>query len=486
MRQLILMIVFVFIYTGQLFAQKLKLGTPLQSKMVVQQAQPFSVWGKTTPGNWVSIKASWLTDSLIVKALADSVFFCQLKVPKARKGDYTRYELLVRTKDTSINLTDVLIGEVWLCSGQSNMEMSMRPVPPYHQGVLNNSQEIASAASDKIRLYRNEKLYDSVQRDFTKGQWTECLPEYAAMFSGVAYYFGKRMSEVLDVPIGLFQSSIGSASCQAFMSRSVLAGDPDLKRVYIDPYDKNPQDKIPVLRPMYVYNAMIHPLIPFSIKGVLWYQGESNAGEIKMYPKLMAKLIDSWRSLFKQPNMPFYYVQMTPYNWKKNDSTEFRYALFREAQAKVTTLVQNTAMVCTMDVGDPDQIHPSNKKPVGERLAMMALHNTYKRKMENPYGPVFRNMIIRNEKVIIEFEKSTVVNGLNTNDGAAPRHFYIAGADKIFYKADAFIEGSSILLSSTLVKAPVAVRYAFTNFPVTNLQNKHGLPAYPFRTDNWE
>ena len=199
----------------------------------------------------------------------------------------------------------------------------------------------------------------------------------------------------------------------------------------------------------------------------------------------MARLVESWREEFKNPDMPFYYVQMTPFNWKKKDSAENRYALFREGQAKVKSMITNVDMVCTMDVGDPNDIHPTHKKPVGERLAGLAMYNSYGIKDEYPYGPVYRSMIVKGDKVTIEFTAESVEAGLNTNDGKAPQHFYVAGEDKVFHPAIATIKGKTIVVQSSLVKKPVAVRYAFTNYPVTNLQNKKGLPVYPFRTDNW-
>ena len=269
------------------------------------------------------------------------------------------------------------------------------------------------------------------------------------------------------------------------MSRAALSYDAELKAAYLDPYDRNPNDKIPLLRPMLVYNAMIHPLQPLSVRGVLWYQGESNAGEIQLYPALMARLVESWRAEFKNPEMPFYYVQMTPFNWNKKDSAEHKYAFFREGQANVKSLVKNVDMVCTMDVGDPQDTHPTNKKPVGERLAGLALYNTYGITADYPYGPLYSAMMVKSDKVLINFMPESVNMGLNTRDGKSPQHFYVAGEDKVFHPAVATIKGKSIVLTSTLVKKPVAVRYAFTNYPVTNLQNKNGLPVYPFRTDNW-
>lgn len=462
-----------------------RLATVLQSGMVVQQEKPFKIWGKAAAGTALTIHASWNPVVFTVKAENNGTFYGEIEVPKANKGDYTKHQLRVVSKDTTIVLDDLMIGEVWFLSGQSNMEMSMRPYPPYHKGVIDNVNEIAKATIPGLRVYRNEKKYDAALQEFTDGKWWYCEPANVALFSGVGFYFGRKLQQQLDIPVGLVQSSIGSASCQAFMSRAALSYDAELKAAYLDPYDRNPNDKIPLLRPMLVYNAMIHPLQPLSVRGVLWYQGESNAGEIQLYPALMARLVESWRAEFKNPEMPFYYVQMTPFNWNKKDSAEHKYAFFREGQANVKNLVKNVDMVCTMDVGDPQDIHPTNKKPVGERLAGLALYNTYGITADYPYGPIYSSMMVKSDKVLINFMPESVNMGLNTRDGKSPQHFYVAGEDKVFHPAVATIKGKSIVLTSTLVKKPVAVRYAFTNYPVTNLQNKNGLPVYPFRTDNW-
>jgi sialate O-acetylesterase len=232
-----------------------------------------------------------------------------------------------------------------------------------------------------------------------------------------------------------------------------------------------------------IYNAIINPFMPFSIKGILWYQGESNAGDIQGYDYLNAALIKSWRSSFRQGELPFYFVQMTPYAWKKNNPTENGYAKFREAQSRVLS-VAGTGMVCTMDVGDPDDIHPTNKKPVGERLAFLALKNTYQKKVVSS-GPLFKSWEISKGKLIVEFEKSSLGSGLTTADGKSPQHFMLAGADSVFYPATAIIENNKIVLKASAVKDPVAIRYAYTNAVITNLQNKEGWPAFPFRTDRW-
>ncbi len=470
--------------SAQTKSDGLQLASVLQSNMVVQQKKPFIIWGKAAPGTAISITTTWQQKRQTLSH-TDSTWKLQVNVPSATPGDFTKHTLTVSAGPQTITLNNLLIGEVWLCSGQSNMDMSMQPFLPWHNGVNNNEEEIAAANFADIRLFRITKETSTVLRDTLNGTWKSCTPQAVKDFSGVAYYFGRKLFNELNIPIGLVQSAYGGASCQAFMKREALAADTLLKKQYLDPYDKNSNEKTLVLRPMLIYNAMIHPVVNLSIKGFLWYQGESNAGEIKLYPKLNAAMINSWRKEFNQGDLPFYFVQMTPHNWKKNNPAENNYARFREAQQSILQQIRNTGMVCTMDVGEPDNIHPQNKKAVGERLALLVLSNDYGVKQFTVSGPVFKEIKIKNGEVIIHFMKSSVGDALQTSDGEAPRHFFIAGADKKFYPAEAVIKGKTIRVYSKMVAKPFAVRYAFTNYPVTNLQNKEGLPVFPFRTDNW-
>ena len=464
--------------------QNIRLASVLQNNMVIQQGKPFTVWGKTLPNNIINVECSWLSKKFITSANEEGKFSLEIPVSFVKNGNFTKHHLTVFDKDTHIDLSNLLIGEVWFCSGQSNMEMSMQPAPPWHKGVVDFEKEIAAANMPNLRLYKAAKQTSINQLDTCVGKWESCTPETVALFSGVAYYFGRKLLMDLNIPIGLVESAIGSASCQSFINREVLFSDTVLRKTYLEPYDKNPTEKIPVLCPSLVYNAMIHALMPFSIKGILWYQGESNAGEFIKYPRLFTALINSWRKEFNQGSIPFYFVQMTPYNWKKNDSSAFNYALFRASQSEVLKM-PNTAMVSTMDIGEPDNIHPRQKKVVGERLAIVALNRNYKQRHLISEGPIVRNIQFNESRAIIHFKKATIKSGLSTNDGLPPKHFYLAGEDKVFHLATACINANRIYLTSNEVKYPKAIRYAFTNYPVTNFQNNSGFSANPFRTDNW-
>ncbi|MEP6845276.1 MAG: sialate O-acetylesterase, partial [Panacibacter sp.] len=221
-----------------------------------------------------------------------------------------------------------------------------------------------------------------------------------------------------------------------------------------------------------------------SLKGFLWYQGESNKDNADIYARLCSAMIGNWRTLFKQGDLPFYFVQVAPYNWQLDDSTAYNYAVFRDAQ-KAVLKVKNTGMAVTMDIADPADIHPRNKKDVGVRLALNAFAQTYGLPNIQYKGPTYKKFKVDGSIVKVEFDESSVGSGLSTNDNTAPKHFFVAGEDKNFYYADVKIVNNEVWLSCDKVKQPVAVRYAYTNYPVTNFQNKEGLPCVPFRTDSW-
>lgn len=459
-----------------------RLATVFQDSMVFQQAKPSIIWGWATPGTRVDVISTWGQRASTVSG-EQGKWELSLVVPTAKKGDYTAHSLVAISNQDSIRLHNVLIGEVWFCSGQSNMEMTMQALPPWHKGVNNYAIEIKQANYPAIRLFKVTRETSALLRDTVNADWRTCTPSTVASFSGVAYYFARQLQQELDIPVGMVTASFGGASCQAFIQQEILMQDSLLRARYWQPHLANPEEKQPHLRPSLIYNAIIHPLLPFSIKGILWYQGESNAGDIQWYDYLNTALINSWRSSFNQGELPFYFIQMTPFAWKKNNPAENGYAKFREAQSRVLK-VAGTGMVCTMDVGDPEDIHPTNKKPVGERLAYLALRNTYQKKVLAS-GPLFKGWTLQDDKVVVEFEQSSLGTGLATSDGQSPKHFMLAGADSIFYMATASIEKNKIVLQNSAVKAPVAVRYAFTNAVITNLQNKEGWPAFPFRTDRW-
>lgn len=464
-------------------ASSFVLNNVLQDSMVVQQGKPFNVWGKAAPGNAVSVNASWGSTGTDY-ADANGNWKVQLYVPIISSGDYTPHSITINDVDTSVVLNDVLIGEVWLASGQSNMSMYMTPYPPFHYGATNYAAEIAVANHSNLRLLTLPRDTSSVPLFNSQGTWSGCYPTTVDSFSVVSYYYAKALQDSLNIPVGMIVSALGSTACQAWTSRAALTADPILKTKYIDPYDADPSSISYYLAPALLYNGMIHPLLNLSLKGFIWYQGESNAGEKGIYPRLNTAMVRGWRSDFNQGDLPFYYVQITTSNIGVTQPYGYSYALFREEQEWIMDSLVNSGMAVTIDVGDTSIVHPSNKKPIGERLAKWALKKTYNRSLVY-HGPKFESMNILADTVTINYVAESVGSGLVSTDSDSLKYFYISGTDSTFFPATAIVVGNTVKLYSKYVNNPVAVRYAFFNFAFTNFANAEGLPAYPFRTDSW-
>lgn len=472
-----------------------KLANVLQSNMVVQQGKPLRLWGNAKPGDAIKINADW-TDN-VVTAHADDTgnWIGQIKVPKAKPGDFKPHTLVIIDGDNNIKLTNLLIGDVWFCVGQSNMDMPVTAVPILtYRGVLNYQDEIAAANFPAIRIYKAAADFKISPVPDTKGEWKVCSPQTIGDFSGVAYFFGRQLFLKLNIPIGLVEAAAAGASTQAFTKKEVLDGDTLLKKAYLDPFagmfkSQSAVDSMgfftKVTKPSLLYNADIYPMLNLSIKGVAYYQGESNvADKRETYIPLFTAMVADWRKDFKQGDFPFYYVQIAPY-LEGNDSTKYGTALFRETQQELLK-IKNTGMAVTMDVGETRSVHPRDKRSVGERLAFIALNKTYRLKDVDYQGPQISRFEVHGNVVKLFFKSDGLASGLTTKNGKAPLHFYVAGDDHIFHPADAKIVGDNVVLGSEHVDKPVAVRYAFTDGPVTNFENKDGLPALPFRTDEWK
>lgn len=469
------------------------IGDPLQSNMVIQQSKPMKVWGTANAGDVVEIEADWMKRHVKITADEKNNWIGTIKVRAAVAGDFVPHIITIIHKNDTVQLKNILIGEVWLCSGQSNMDMQLKPFLPWLKGVLDYENEIAKANHPEIRLYDVQTDFKVSPVERVKGEWKICTPETAGDFSAAAYYFALELLNRLRVPVGVITSCVGASSCQAWTSRETLAADPLLNQKYLYPYDTSAASKEKldsvvtfekVVRPTLFYNAMIYPLRNVSLRGFLWYQGESNKDDKEIYTRLNIAMIRNWRQLFNQGDLPFYLVQVAPYNWQQNDSTAFNYAIFREAQEGILK-EKNTGIASTMDIGDPEDIHPRDKKNVGIRLALNALAKTYGIKNVVYEGPRFSNYLVSGDSVVISFDKKSIASGLATNDGQSPKYFFVAGEDKMFFPAEAKIVGDKVVLHSKVNK-PVAIRYAFTNYPMANFCNKEGLPATPFRTDKWD
>ncbi|MCX7887652.1 MAG: sialate O-acetylesterase [Verrucomicrobiae bacterium] len=464
---------------------------------VLQQGERITVWG--TAGNFEDVTVIF-GDQKRVTTARDRQRRVTLSPMRASAVPRT---MIIKGENT-VEIKNVVVGEVWVASGQSNMQWPLTQ-------TANGTQHIAAASDPHLRLFTVPRVTaDTPQRD-VEGSWQVCTPETVANFSAVAYFFGRDLRRARNVPVGLIHSSWGGTPAEAWTAKEVLEAYPmfkrqieewELKIAKHDPAKMEERNRQALLRhkeavarakaegrpvppaprletdpaksphrPSVLYNAMIHPLLPFAIRGVIWYQGESNNARAREYRTLFPAMIRCWRERWKLGQFPFLFVQIAPH---QNMTPELREAQFLTAQR-----VPNTAMVVITDYGDPTDIHPRQKEPVGARLALAARALAYGEPVEYS-GPVYRGFRVRGNEIVLSF--GHVGGGLEARGGSL-RGFTIAGADKNFVPATARIEGNRVVVSNPAVVRPVAVRYGWENVPDVNLYNKAGLPASPFRTD---
>lgn len=457
--------------------------------MVLQQDRDIVVWGKADPGEKVSVTitvtakggATKVNDAAVT---ADKHGNWSVKLPGELAAPGMSATLKVAGKNT-IEFKNVAIGDVWVCSGQSNMEWSVN--------ASGNPERVkAGAKNPNLRLFTVNKRTATTpigDQDDLKhfGTWAECSPENVGGFSAVAYHFGNHLQKNLPggVPIGLIHTSWGGTPAEAWTSTEALEAEPMLK-YYVENAKKAAAGKQPVGpgTPASLYNAMIHPLLQFPIKGAIWYQGESNAGRAYEYRTLFPAMIQDWRKRWGN-DFPFLCVQLAPYH--DGDADGVRYAELRDAQLHATKKLANVGMAVITDAGELFDIHPKDKLTVGTRLALAARGIVYGEKIAYS-GPVYRDMKIDGDKAVLSFN---YVNGGLVGRYQTLNGFEICGDDKEFYPAKAVIQGETVVVSSPKVSKPVAVRYGWKNYPIVNLYNRAldgktlALPATPFRTDDF-
>jgi sialate O-acetylesterase len=448
---------------------EVKLHGLFTDNMVLQRDMKIPIWGTADPGEEVSVAPLENlppgTGRLFGTAKADDQGKWVIVMGPVKAGG--PYHLAIGSKNSGITLKNVMVGEVWVASGQSNMEWELYK-------TRDPDDVIAKSTNPMIRLFDVPKtpkqtpqteLGDVAEMKKppakrTFGKWLECKPDNVAGFSAVGYYFGRALQRDLGVPVGIVNSSWGGTQAERWTSKATFDSTPELQG----------------LKGSDLYNGMIVPLQPFAIRGVIWYQGEGNAPRPKQYYYLMNAMIKSWRDDWKQGDFPFLTTQLAPWDQPK---VEDEWPLLREAQLFTSLKVKNAAMAVTTDIGDPKDIHPKDKAPVGERLALAAKALAHGQKVEH-IGPLFDGLKIEGDKVILNFKHTG--DGLVAKGGPLTG-FTIAGKDGRFNKAEADIVGDTVVVRSPEVSNPSAVRFGWANFPVVNLYSREGLPASPFRTD---
>jgi sialate O-acetylesterase len=491
-------------FTPCLGGAQVRLPQLFSDHMVLQRDAPLHVWGWSGPGEQVTVAFHDQTATVRSNEIG------QWSLYLAAESAGGPYQLTVHSTNT-ITLSDVLVGDVWLASGQSNMEMPLKGFPT--APVKDGPETISSATHPEIRLLRLEKTPSAYPLEDITATWTACIPQTAADFSAVAYFFGRKIQARENVPVGLIDSTWGGTFIQAWLSFDMLSSDPSLLPVFsayskmmdqqadsslavamekradeaaklankpppVHPWHPGPDSFTPAL----LYNGMIAPLTPYPIKGVIWYQGESNSllPQAGMYGELFSALIKDWRAKWQEGNFPFLFVQISTFDSTPGvdlETKDFDWGTLRDAQRRALVLA-NTAMVVSLDVGDPQNIHPPDKETVGSRLALAARAIAYGESLEYS-GPIFRQAVPQGGAMCVNFDHA---NGLRAH-GDSLAGFEVAGVDRQFLPAVGRISENRIFATSSKVPNPVYVRYSWANAPTANLYNNASLPASTFTSE---
>jgi sialate O-acetylesterase len=436
--------------------------------MVLQQSENVSIWGSDKPLTNIAITTSWGAHASS-QVGHDGKWLARIETPKAGGP----YEIEI-SGSTTVLLSNVLIGEVWFSSGQSNMSMPMRGWPDKAQFIDGSDYDTNNSSNSSIRLYKAKRKASISPLEDSGGEWRIASPEYVTWFSAVAYHFANQLQNKLNVPVGIINASWGASNAEAWMDGESLKPFDKVK------LPKKVPDKYPQMKPTLLYNGMLNPFIGFNIKGFIWYQGESNVSRSSSYKKLFPALIKNWRDSWGKGDLPFYFVQIAPH-----DNSKINTAFLREAQFETQNIVSNTAMAVTLDIGDCAILHPPNKKSVGVRLSNIALGKTYKEKGFIYSSPRYRHRNVKRGEGKINLQFILVGEGL-TSFNKHLDGFEVAGSDRRFYPAKAEItDYETVTVSSEIVSNPIAARYAFHSCAEASLFNSGRLPASSFRTDDW-
>ncbi len=434
---------------------EVKLPAILGDNIVLQRGQAAPIWGWADPGEMVAVTIPG--QSVTAKAGEDGSWQAKLAALEPGKP----FDIVVTgSSGSKTTLKNVLVGEVWVCSGQSNMAWRT-------SAALEPEKEIAAAEYPNIRLFTVARKKSPQPEPDCVGQWTACSPTSVPDFSAVGYFFGRHLHKELDVPVGLINTTWGGTPAEFWTRREVLEADPALKPL--------------VERGSVLYNGMIAPLIPLAVRGAIWYQGEANCSRAYQYRTLFPAMIENWRADWGQGDFPFGFVQLAPFRYGRLDPACC--AELWEAQLMTLKSVAKTGMAVTTDIGNVSNIHPQNKQEVGRRLGLWAMATVYGKEDLVYSGPIYKSMKVEGNAIRLQFDH--VGGGLKSRDGEPLSHFTIAGDDRQFHPATATVDGDSIVVQSDKVAKPAAVRFGWQDTAEPNFCNAEGLPASSFRTDEF-
>jgi sialate O-acetylesterase len=444
-----------------------RLPAVIASHMVLQRQTEVPLWGHATARHRVVITTSWDQHHYMVTADGEGAFHASVRTPAAG-GPYR----ITFDDGSPLTLTDILIGEVWVCSGQSNMEISLEGYG--NQPVLHSNRILATSSDPGLRLFHVERAVANDPRQDCKGDWEAASPGSVHTFSAVGYLYARMLRRFLKVPVGIIEASWGGTPIEAWMDRQSLLpfGTPGIPLKG----DTSAPDR---LRATCLYNGMIAPVAGYGIRGFIWYQGETNAGRPSGYDKLMEAMVGQWRQVWHSDSLPFYFVQIAPWNYgRQGDSVPY----LREAQQSAAHEIPRSGMVVSVDAGKVNTIHPPNKTVIARRLFYWALGDTYHQEGISFRSPEFATMQVKDSVVTVRFTETP--HGLTSWDKPITG-FEVAGADHVFHPAEARIHGNGVAVSCSDVVHPLSVRYCFKDWAPGNLYNTAGLPVAPFRTDDW-
>ena len=472
MKKIILVAVAVLLAWGA--SATVVLPKVLGSNMVLQQNSEVNLWGKADANKKVTISVSWQKGKIKTVADGEGNWAVKVATPAASWDKQT----ITISDGEAVTLEDILIGDVWVTSGQSNMEM---PVKGWGgQPVENADKYVYSAAkyADKIRLFTVKKArsYDADKEDCEGGEWLKASPESVANMSAVGYLFAYNLIDCVNIPIGVITTNWGGTRIESWMPMSAL-------KDILTPEQLAAKQNAHTIKPTELYCAMIAPIRNFTARGFLWYQGCSNLNDYDHYDVMMARMVEQWRKDWGDENnsMPFYYAMIAPYGY--GNSRAITYPLFVECQLRALEKIPNSAMAGNTDAGEEFCIHPAKKNELAQRMAAFALRDVYGQGGVDVVAPTYASHRVDGSNIFVKFHNAGA--GLCPGQGKPIEGFEIAGDDKVFHKAEARLEGGEVKVWSGEVKEPVAVRYAFRNYIPCNFMNIMGLPVVPFRTDNW-